>query len=314
MLEPGFTMYSRTWEEMKRTSCEYCGKPLTPHQAASSGICGAPHCHARMIEKVGAELLARKRRENAAYVQSVYEKVPDEIWAALELLDSPPDQVAFAVVPWQGQPVEPLPEERRAAFREHLKLITDRAFLEPIPQSDFSYRDDSEIDEPPVMAAACTACQGGCCALGGDTGFLQDDDVQRYRQRNPQVTKAEVIELYLGLLPETSTRDACVYQSAEGCTVPRPLRNDQCNTFYCKSLRRLQENYGNSAEGKAVLIAAEDGAPRNVAAFDLQNDRRVVAAFAPGEHPSEVAAEAEADAAPEVETVTISSSDLDEPL
>jgi hypothetical protein len=312
MLEPGFTMYSRTWEEMYQKNCPYCGKELTHHQAASSGICGAPRCHAKMIEKVGAELIERKRRENAEYVQKVYAKVATDVYEALDLLGAEPQEVAFAVVPWQREPVVPLPEERKAAFRDHLRLIVDRAFLEPVTDADLSYRDDLDIDEPPVMGAACAACQGGCCALGGNSGFLHDVDIQRYRQQNPQATKEEVIELYLGLLPETSTRDACVYQSASGCTVPRSLRNDQCNAFYCKSLRRLQENYGASAEGKAVLIAADHGAPRNVAAFDLVNGRRVVASYGPGEHPSEGAGE-EPQAAP-VETITISSGDFEEPI
>ena len=64
----------------------------------------------------------------------------------------------------------------------------------------------------------------------------------------------------------------------------------------------MQETYGQTGEGKAVLVAADDGEPRSIAAFDPASGRHVIATFEPGERG------AEEEAAP-VETITISSED-----
>ena len=116
--QPGATVYPSVGEEPRRSHCEFCGRELTPHQAVSSGICESPECNAKKIEKVGAELIAHRRRQHEARMQEIIADAGAHVDAALTLLDARRESVSIATLPWQNRPVEPLPEARRTAFRD----------------------------------------------------------------------------------------------------------------------------------------------------------------------------------------------------
>lgn len=259
-------------------NCRFCGTPLTPERAGT-GTCGSLECHDRMIEESGKAILARKRAKHDAVTETVFAKAAGEIDAARERLG--PDALAW-MVPAQHEPLEPLPPERLEAFREHLDLCTGMAFREPEPErdADLSAREKHEPEEAPLSGAACATCQGRCCKdRGGDTALLLPNDIARYRQRNPGVTQAAVIEAYLSHLPALSTRDGCVYQAETGCTLPRDMRQDICNSYYCDALRWLRRASEGAGSTEAVLVAAHDGTPERVAAVAPDGARTVVANF-----------------------------------
>lgn len=293
MMRPGSVMYSRAAAGIVRHHCEFCGRQLTQHQAVNGGLCGSQECHDRMIERVGVELLARKRRENAAYRDRMLAApaVAGALAEALARLGAdggevaapttaadvtpgaddalPPDPVLRAVVPYQDKPLAPQPAARRAAFAAHLETILAEAWAEGAPALNLAARASAEAPEPPLMDAGCATCQGSCCALGADTGFLVWTDIQRQRQRAPEATAEQIGALFLGHLPEQSVSGSCIYHGARGCTLPRTLRNDQCNRFHCKSLKLLAEGWAAIPEPRgAVLVAADRGAPRAVATYD----------------------------------------------
>lgn len=277
-LKPGFTMYSSMGEARKRARCEFCGRELDPHQAVSSGICGSPECRAKMIEKVGTELLARRRRQYEERMNGIVAKAGAAVDAALADLDVPRENASIAVIPWQDRPVEPLPEARRAAFRTHLEEIADLAFGgtdEPPEDEDPAAREKHEKPEPGVVAGACSTCQGNCCERGGDTALLLPVDMARYRRRHPGTSTEQIVEAYLSYLPEASTRSGCVYQAETGCALPREMRQDICNSYYCESLRWLNRDYLEKRTGKVVFVSADDeDRPQRVAAFDLEGGYR----------------------------------------
>jgi hypothetical protein len=286
MLKPGFTMYSRSWEALDRRTCAFCGKELTPHQAATaSGVCGAPACHARMIERVGTELIARQRRELAEYEARIRDLSAPAIARALAALgvpaDAPEGTVAIAVLPWQGEPLAPLAPERRAATARHIEGLAAAAFAGPVPDDDLEGRAEGEAESAPLVVAACAGCKGSCCASGGETAYVDESDLRRFRQRHPGTTAAGAVAAYLDALPERSVAGACVFQGAAGCTLPRALRNDRCNGYHCPELLRFQEPYAATRAGQAVLIAADPDIPRHVAAFDPVAGRIEVASAEP---------------------------------
>jgi hypothetical protein len=251
-----------------------------------------------MIERVGAELLERKRRENAEKIEKMFTKMAPAVEVAAGAIDATPDTVLRAKIPYQQNPVVPLPAERKAEFEKHLRALVAGAFEGPAEEIDFSYREDLERDMHDVMATACAACKGGCCAVGGTTAYLADIDIQRWRSRNPDVTPDEIIDYYLGMLPEEATEDACMFQGAEGCVLPRDKRNDQCHTFYCKSLKDLQAQLMESQDGKVVYIAADQGEAKAVVAWSP----------ATGRVPLEKAARPKEDSAPQA--IVMSSDDF----
>lgn len=285
MFAPGQTMYARAASQMARHECEFCGRKLTATQGVSRGICDSIECHHRMIEKVGTELLARKRKENAAYRDRMFAENAEPVAAAKAAIgaDGP---VATAVVPYQEKRPVPLPADRRDAFARHMRAIAEMAFAEPAPEADLSYREDLEAPEAGYLAAACASCRGGCCEIGGDTACLSYVDVMRYRQRAPQATIEAVIEDYVSRVPAAAVEGSCVYHTQRGCALPRDLRNDQCNEFHCRALKTLKEVWEEAGSGHAVVIAADQGEMRNVAGYSDAAGRVEVA-----ERPSAPAAE-----------------------
>lgn len=298
MFKPGTVMYSRAAGKIHRRHCECCGVELTQHQGLSTGICDKPTCHEWMIEKVGTELIERKRRENIEKIEKLFSKMEPAVEVAAGAIDATPDTILKAKIPYQANPVVPMPAERKANFEKHLRTIVAGAFAEEPSEADFSYRDDLERDMHDVMDTACSACKGGCCAVGGTTAYLADIDIQRWRQRHPNATEDDIIDYYLGKVPEEATEDACMFQGADGCVLPRDKRNDQCHTFYCKSLKDLQAQLMESQTGKVVYIAADGGDAKSIVAWSP----------ATGRVPLEKAARPKEDSAPQ--PIVMSSDDF----
>ena len=273
MFKPGQVMYARAAGKIHRRHCEFCGVELTPHQGLSNGICDKPQCHEQMIERVGQELIDRKRKENAEKLEKAFTAAAPLVTKAAEEIGAEGEDYVRCKLPYQGNGVVPLPDERKAKFEEHLRWITARAFTEEVPDRDLSYRDDLERDQHDVLDTACSACRGGCCATAGDGAFLQDDDIKRWRQRSPDGTEEQVVEEYLGMLPDEVIEEGCVFQGPEGCNMPRSARSDQCHTFYCKSLRTLQEELMDSTHGRTIFVAEQDRVPVGVTGWSPATGR-----------------------------------------
>jgi hypothetical protein len=257
MMKAGSTMFARAASQIVRRYCGCCGEELTAHQALSSGVCDKPRCREWKIAKVGAELLERRRRET---LERLFEEQAPVVARAVAAIGVTPETVVRGTVPWQGNAVAPLPDDRRDEFAGHLRGIVADAFSRPIPQEDLAAREAGERDEAPVTQTACAACRGHCCSRGGTTAFLQPGDVARWRQRAPGVTSDEIIGWYLGQLPRETIADACVFQSAAGCTLPRDRRSDRCNSFYCKGLEALHARLAETGGAPRVVMIVDDEA------------------------------------------------------
>ena len=257
-------------------ACRFCGAELTPEQAGT-GICRKPECHDRMIEEAGKEILARKRAKHDAVSEEVFATAAEDIAAARQRLGA--DALVW-MIPAQHAPLAALTPERLANFREHLEVCATMAFREPETDADLSARVQHEPKEAPLADAACATCQGRCCKdRGGDTALLLPGDFARYRQRNPGVTKDQAIAAYLAYLPPLATQDGCVYQAETGCALPREMRQDICNSYYCDALRWLRRASTELGTSEAVLVAAHKGTPERVAVVAADGTRKPVADF-----------------------------------
>lgn len=248
--------------------CEFCGAPLDPHQAVTTRCCGAANCESRRIEVSSRIVAERKRARYIARREKAVAAAEADLARAAAVLGTERGELLVGVVPFQNKPVEPLPAERRAAFEAHLDRIVAAGFAGPVVAADLEGRANNEADEEPLMSACCATCQGSCCALGGpEMAFLTETDVHLHRQRNPGATPAEVRAFYLGRLPERSVVDACVFQSARGCVLPRDRRADICNSFHCKGQAMLAESWRRDGARQAAIVGHADTVPRAVAVF-----------------------------------------------
>lgn len=232
------------------TRCRICHQPLPQ---GTSDVCDRPPCQTRLKAEAATEIARRKKKKDAAWLEmSTRRTRPVLRQAAREVGAQSLAHVAHALAPFIDLPLRPLPEDRRAAFVDHLTEIIDAAFatadgisptLEP-PEDDPDYttRLAHETPEPFVLNAACIACQGDCCTLGGGRhAFLTKETITYQRWRDPEITKEALTERYLSAFPEVSVIGSCVYHGPQGCTLDRPLRANICNSFQCLARRELAD-------------------------------------------------------------------------
>ncbi len=254
MMKAGSMMVARAASRIVRRHCGCCGDELDAHQAFSSGVCDRQRCRDWKIEQVGVALLERRRREIR---ERLFEETAPSVEAAAAAIGADPASVVRAAVQWQSGRVEPLPEERRAGFELHLRWIVDEAFAAPVPVEDAARRAAIEAGEAPVLAAACALCRGKCCDRGGRTAMLDEEDIGRWRRREPEAGPEQVIAAYMDALPGETVAGSCVFLGAAGCTLPRAMRNDWCNASQCRERAHLE---GALAEGDdaGVVMVADD--------------------------------------------------------
>jgi hypothetical protein len=100
-------------------------------------------------------------------------------------------------------------------------------------------------------------CRGACCT-GGDThAYLDERTLARVRRDRPDLGVQAILRLYHASIAAVTFEGSCVFHGAAGCTLPRMLRSDLCNSFYCKGLQSVVQA-GSAAS--AVSITASDGA------------------------------------------------------
>jgi len=64
--------------------------------------------------------------------------------------------------------------------------------------------------------------------------------LEQWQREHPTSTLQDAIDAYMSMLPEAHVRDACLYQTATGCAMPRERRAEICNGFACDPLEDVQ--------------------------------------------------------------------------
>lgn len=201
-----------------------------------------------------------------AWEQSLLADVADLVAAGVAQTRAAPDKVAVVPVPHQCRPLVKTPEIAHRRIATYLERIIVQAFgSDPGPQPP-----RSEADQSDLMNAACRLCRGHCCTPGWSAkAQLGVEDIQRYRRRDPEATPAEILNRYLDLIPAEMTLGGCYYQGALGCTLPRDLRSQTCNTFSCRGQRVLASAERAGAKA-AVMISSMRNWPAKAAVWDAQ--------------------------------------------
>lgn len=206
------------------------------------------------------------RRQQAAQRDSIRRR----IYAADPQLHA--ENTLAVELPFCAETLSPLPIERIDSYRLHLERLVDEALAVDVSGTDQAVVDFDEGpravgSESAVQAqlhetseSMCALCQGGCCTKGGNIAFLNGMTLLRVRRDNPDWGRDQLLAAYLDRLkPETVTQ-SCVNHSSGGCSLPRELRSDTCNNFYCDSLQEYRLHATKEA-GPTMLIAVQRGEP-----------------------------------------------------
>jgi hypothetical protein len=107
-----------------------------------------------------------------------------------------------------------------------------------------------------TLGAACATCRGFCCRNGGERAYLSAERMQRYMTEHPTLAPDAVVDAYLQHVPERTTAGSCVYHGPQGCALPREMRSDTCNRFYCGALYDLRRVLPADGSRRVFVVAA----------------------------------------------------------
>lgn len=242
--------------------CAECARPLTWPQQASR-VCDHPRCRqARLIERPMAAARAAHER-----LREVAEAARDRALAARGV---PPEERSawpVAVVPKFRARSTRLPTRKRAAFAAHLEAQVRGARARFDAGERLAPQEHAASAPAPsaraaalnaLLGATCGACRGACCRGGGaNHAYLREDAMLAYMERFPNASDDDILAAYLSHVPERTLSGGCVYQRADGCTLPRDLRADICNRYFCPGLLSIRDSYGDEAPIQAFVAHYE---------------------------------------------------------
>ena len=281
-------------------SCMLCGDPLTIPQRLLQRDELHPICENIVCQQSMRELRARRLLDDAFALQQARNLVQrrratierGEAWARrYEKLSTQQASIAIKVIsdqlpeeslegaaviqlPWLTRPLRETPPERVALYRDHLRERAEDA-LDIWEDEDGSRmeellsegRPSEPVDLDPTHSAVldntCALCQGGCCTVGGTQAFIKTADMLRRLQEDPSRTVDDLVDIYLAYLPEKSIHLSCVNQTTSGCALPREIRGDVCNGFYCESQLKLGAPRPRKDMPDKVVVIQREGSHWN---------------------------------------------------
>lgn len=171
-----------------------------------------------------------------------------------------PESYPMVVVPDDPADVDRLPDSRKqvhAAFLYDLCVKTLSAGIDggedPL---DMNF---PETGPPAVVASrVCGVCQGTCCHLGKARAFLDAAAIGRFVTRSGIADPLDIVHAYTAYLPQISVKDACVYQTDQGCTLPRWMRADICNAYRCQGLKQAERMIRDHETSRLYVVVRKD--------------------------------------------------------
>jgi len=156
--------------------------------------------------------------------------------------------------------------ENAVPFKDLREIQNKRIALDPHMQ-----------DNPKVKAiseALCTVCKGGCCTSGRNKAYLSVMTIRRFMDIHPAFTAEDVLNSYLSLLSPSTIGNSCINQTKKGCGLPRDMRSDICNGYFCESIVVYHKHDGKTDKSHSVLAIQRANTNWNRLAADV--DKQVL--------------------------------------
>lgn len=204
------------------------------------------------------EVTAKEQQVNCEILHSLLEDHP-------ELTN---DDVQLLAIPSGYSKLMPVTSARIDKYIEHLKRIVSEA-SEYSNASEVIYDEhhdahgkmtlvEDRFGENPELRSIsdrlCAMCKGGCCADGKEHAYLSVITIRRYMDTNPDLSAEDILELYLSKTNSESIESSCINHRKTGCALPRHLRSDICNGYYCDSLKSYQKESATRENPGLVLV------------------------------------------------------------
>ena len=261
-------------------TCEVCGQALSHAQAMKLkgkdySVCDAFDCN-RLINQRALmapaqfrwqldfqrNLLQQRRRQQAEEKQRIdalsalHKQQEQAVLQRLLTRHAHLDAgVQTVVIPRGLATVTPLSESRIENYLQHLRAIIAEAasyasIEEVVHDQHYAARhklaelDARFADHPELRNISdqlCTLCKGGCCISGKDHAYLSAFSMRQQMEQNPGWSQDDLLERYRRLISAQTMEGSCINHTPDGCALPRELRSNICNAFYCDALKTYQK-------------------------------------------------------------------------
>jgi hypothetical protein len=126
-----------------------------------------------------------------------------------------------------------------------------------------------------VLNGACALCRGFCCGNGGNHAYLTVETLRHYMAKRPDQGPDEVLAAYVGHVRSGTVEGSCIFHQPGGCGLPREMRSDTCNRFFCKGLTGFQQGLTGRDPARGFFVATEGEAILGAAFCDADGTRLV---------------------------------------
>ncbi len=255
-------------------TCEVCNDIIKfSHRTRKSTlrVCGAADCRSvslhieRMHPSATKSYLRQhqkrvgKNREAAAARlarikrQEAVEAAGDLRIKSAVLLQVEANVTPVVTIQSPRQACSPPPPDRIEIYSRYLTDVIGRAqkdTVEPIEGEEKIHRKQMTVEtlfnaEPVLRILSdqvCAVCEGGCCVQGENTAYLTPRTIHRFMDANPTMSPDDVHQAYVDRIPTETVTDSCINQSPTGCALPREMRSDTCNSYYCDGLTNWHDS------------------------------------------------------------------------
>ena len=171
-----------------------------------------------------------------------------------------PESYPMVVVPDDPADIKWLPESRKQAHWAFLYDLCMKSIDTGNGAGNASPDSDSSGMDPPAMVAlhVCAVCRGACCHLGKDHAFLDETAICRFKAHSGITNPLDIVHAYAVHLPPIAVVNGCVYQSDQGCTLPRWMRADICHAYRCKGLKQAERMIRYHDVSRLYVVVRKD--------------------------------------------------------
>ncbi len=232
--------------------CTGCGRRLSPHQFGDR-LCDNLTCR-RLIEEQARE----RERLRIEALRSKAEGLRHREAESLGIAE--PGRYLPVIVPANRRQLTPLPAHRLGLFfKTFSRRLAEASAQRHTPPPPAKLPPSLLPIVQAVSNGGCANCRGSCCQNGGCHAYQTSEALHRYLARHPDQTPGEVLADYLSYIKIETVEYSCVYHQAGGCGLPREMRSDTCNRFYCDGLAAFhEESNGRDIAGGFVAATTDE--------------------------------------------------------
>jgi len=178
--------------------------------------------------------------------------------------------------------ISTLPKQRKERYSQHITKLIKTVFEDinngnnsiPIkddkhPALNIPSLDTQKMDY--LNQQICKACQGRCCLNAGDHSYLQVETIKRYATQHPNLSPEQIKQNYAHRIPEKTHNQSCLNHTQTGCALPKEMRSDVCNNFYCSTIKEFNINFSlppTIPDGAVIMIRSHEQAQIHTVKID----------------------------------------------